>query len=129
MKLVVKYKLPYLEEYRTYAAPASLKLDLRNTAKSKFKDLYFKPVNVEGAVHVGGLLFGMSTQHPQGGFKGLFTMVNLEDEGNEVALIKIELDKFRKELFKEHLEDVENLLKLSITDLEMFGLVEIVEEK
>ena len=117
----VKYNLPWIESAAVYAAPGSLKLDLRRAAKRS--PLYFKEVDVPGARHLGGLLFGMPTEAPGGGFKGLFQMVTVE-EREVVAVIEVGLDEFRLPLFAEYERELISLIDSAIDALIIEGVIE-----
>jgi len=117
----VKYNLPWIESAAVYAAPGSLKLDLRRAAKRS--PLYFKEVDVPGARHLGGLLFGMPTEAPGGGFKGLFQMVPVE-EREGIAKIEVGLDEFRLPLFRVYEEELKALLSSAIDALILEGIIE-----
>ena len=117
----VKYNLPWIEEAAVYAAPGSLKLDLRRAAKRS--PLYFKEVNVPQARHLGGLLFGMPQQAAGGGFRGLFQMTPIEEKEG-VSIIEVGIDEFRLPLFSAYEEDIIRLIDSAIDTLIIEGVIE-----
>jgi hypothetical protein len=81
--------------------PYGIKMFLRDTARDKFKGLYFKPTSIivnydgdEKPLHIGGMLFGMPDK-----WKGIYgqvltPVINEDGEVSEIA-VDINLETMR----------------------------------
>jgi hypothetical protein len=100
------------------ASPASFKLELRQIAKRRCSDLYFK--SAKNAKNIGCILFGQKDT-----WKGLFAM-NFEEPNRGYSYIEIMLDIYRGTA--EEIRDAKKLLINALRDIEQEPYCKELEE-